>query len=178
MSDSPWARSNSPSADARPSRPVNWAFFLLINLGIGLPAGIANQLLQNATGFAVPDVVVNLAVLYVTVTLAGNRWLKGNGQAWTRQDRHRLALAYMVVNAVITCVVLGLFAVLVMNGYGAELGLPPEVTEPGFLPVFGVVLAILLPLVLWANYGLNRLVLFHVVNKNARPADDISKEFA
>ena len=178
MTEGPWSQRPVPPPPPASTRPANWGFFLLVSLGIGIAAGLLSVLFQQLVGFAIPDIVVNLAVLFATVSWAGNRWLKANGRVWSQADRKKLGLAYTAVNAVISFIVIGLMVVLVMNGFGAELGLPAEVLTPEMMPIMAVVLAIVVPLALLINYGLTRWILFQFVNKNARSGDDVSKEFA
>lgn len=179
MSESPWAKRPAPAAPAAAaSRAPNWGFFLAVTLIIGLGSGMAMGALQAMTGFAIPDFVVSLLVTFITVGWSGSRYLKSVDYYWTRDDRHRVGLAYTGETAALNVVMIALAGWAVSAGYGPQLGLPAEVVDLGWTTL-GIVVAIALPLALAFNYGINRLVLFHFVNGKARARPrDVSDTFS
>ena len=168
MSESPWKSSASSVSTGTPaaSPPANWGMFLLINIGLAILVGVINYGLMTATGTSLPDLVVNLAVLVASTWFAGKQWLGRAGGAWTSRDRHKLAFAYTMVNLVMTVLGLLLIFGLLSAGLGGpllqEAGLTPEILSAGLI-VVGVIMVIVVPLVLWACYGIMRLVLAHMV---------------
>lgn len=178
MSDSPWRSPTSPGAEVA-RKPPNWGFYLLVNIGLAIVIGLADFALSQMAGFSLPSLVINIIVLVGSTWFAGAKWLEGAGNVWTVEDRKRLAFAYTMVNLVVTVVVFGLMGALVAVGgetYMAEMGLTPEMLSIGLMAV-GVIMAIVTPLVLWAFYGIMRLVLAHIVGKGARSssaADEFS----
>lgn len=169
MSDSPWAATARPPVERK---PANWGLYLVLNIGLAIVLGMLDFALNAATGVSLPSLLVNLAVLVGSTWFAGSQWLKGAGGAWDREDRKRLAFAYTMVNLALTLVVFALLGALAMSGSGnevlTEMGLTPELLAAG-LVFIGIVFAIVTPLVLWAFYGIMRLVLAHMVGGGARP---------
>ena len=185
MTEGPWSSVKREPPPELPSRPANWGFYLAITLGLNLVAGLLMAALMAMAGGQLPpgvDMVVNLILLVAIVSIAGNRWLKGAGGRWSHKDRHRLAFAYTAVNGVMSLIALGIVIAVLSSGMGSELaaqlGLPQEMLAPGMFALVAVFVVIFLALALLIQYGITRLVLFHIVNKNARPDSDVSKEFA
>lgn len=171
MTESPWARPASSPAPV--ARPANWGFFLLVNIGLAVAMGLLEAALAAIANITLPGIVGNIAVLVGSVSLAGGQWLKKSGGVWTRQDRHRLAFAYTMVNAIASLIVFGLVGAMFAAGLGdqlaAELGITPEMMSLGVVTIV-VIMAVVAPLALWGGYGIMRLTLWNVVNRNARPA--------
>jgi len=170
VTQSPW----TTSAHAEVSRRApNWGLYLLLNIGFAFVVGIADTGLNAATGVSLPGFVVNLVVLVASTWLAGVQWLKASNGVWDREDRKRLAFAYTMVNLVLTLIVFAAIALLATSGVGGELlgelGLTPEVLAAGLVFV-GIAMVIVMPLVLWAFYGIMRLVLAHMVGGRERSA--------
>ena len=179
MSDSPWA---TPAARPAP-RPSNWGFFLLVNIGLAIVIGIIEAVLEMSAHVSLPTIVGNLIVLVGSTWLAGDRWLKASGSVWTRQDRARLAFAYTMVNAVTSLIVVGLIGLVFAAGLGEqiapELGLTPDMLSLGLIFLV-VIVAVVAPLALWGGYGIMRLTLWRLVNKNARAGSQpgVADEFS
>lgn len=170
MSQSPWSASSHAEVSRR---APNWGIYLVVNIGLAVVIGIADAALNAATGVSLPSILVNLVVLVGSTWLAAKQWLKGSDGVWDREDRKRLAFAYTMVNLVVSLVVFGLIALLVMSGVGGdvlgELGLTPDVLAAGLVFV-AIAMVIMVPLVLWAFYGIMRLVLAHMVGGRERSA--------
>jgi hypothetical protein len=176
VSDSPWA---NPSSRALPA-PPNWGFYLLVNLGLAIAAGIVVEIIDTVVHFRIPDIVLNLVVLVATVMMAGGRWLKTNGGAWTREDRHRLAFSYTMVDLVLTVIVGAIVVAIIAAGYGSAFGFTPDMVQQLQGPVLigmGIACAIVIPLALWAGYGIKRLILGQFVNSQARATANVADEF-
>jgi len=183
VTEGPWSSAKRATEAPRKRVAPNWAFFLLIYLGLAFVLGLVAQILITV-GVPVPGVLVNLAVLYGAILFAGNRYLKAAGGVWTREDRRRVALAYAAVVAVLNLVVTGLLLWLLFSGDLApevSAGLPPDMLDQ--IKTLGPVgasigLGIGILVLTAICYGLSRFILYAHVNKNARSGDDVSKEFA
>lgn len=171
MSESPW-RTSAPPPPPAVHKPANWGLYLVLNIGLAIVLGLLDFALNAATGVSLPSLVMNLIVLVGSTWFAGAQWLRNSGGVWDRDDRKRLAFAYTMVNLVLTVIVIALIGAIVMSGAGdemlTELGVTPEMLAAGVV-FLAVVFAIATPLILWAFYGIMRLVLAHMVGGNARP---------
>lgn len=170
MTQSPW----STSAHAEVSRrSPNWGLYLMLNIGLAVAMGLVDIGVNAATGLSLPSFLVNLIVLVGSTWLAGAQWLKAAGGVWDREDRKRLAFAYTMVNLGLTVLVFALIGLVVASGVGSEaltgLGLTPEVLSGG-LVFLAIAMAIMTPLILWAFYGIMRVVLAHFLGGRERSA--------
>jgi len=150
--------------------PANWGFYLLINIVVGIAVGVLEWALQTYANFGLPSFLVNIATLVLVTWIAGRAWLSKAGGVWDRQDRHRLAFAYVMVNLVMSVIFLAIIFALMSTPFAQEamasMGLTPEMLAVGGA-MMAVFLIVLIPLVLWASYGIMRLVLAHMVGAGA-----------
>jgi hypothetical protein len=165
VTESPWAAKAPPSPVAA-SPSANWGFYLLVNVGLSLAVGIVAAL-ASAAGIELPGPAMNLFVLFLSVMIAGGRWLKANGLSWTRRDRGRLALAYTAVNLVLTVVAGAATFYLIKAGLGADLGLPSDATTLS-ANALGIILVAAVLIAVAISYALTRLVLGVIVNSQAK----------
>jgi len=170
VTESPWA--NPPSRSTLQSiRPTNWGFYLLVNIGLSIAAGIVVAGLAAAAHINLPGAGVNIAVLFLSIMIAGSRWLKAGGLRWTRSDRKRLALAYSAVNVGLSLLALVATFGLMQAGMGGDLGIPQEAMSLGAGPLAAIVAAAML-IAVGFGYVLTRVVLGVVVNSQAQATDE------
>ncbi len=131
---------------------------------------IALSLVSTAISYAVvltldidPPMVLGLIVFYVTAHLSGKRYAAATNQSWTRSDRHRLAVSYVVIATVLSFVLAVPFFVVPELGGG---------TIPWSEPAFLVLTVIITLLFVVAEYGIARWA-FGEIMKRAPKGGDI-----
>ena len=140
----------------------NWLYFAGVFIGLSL-VSIAISYVVVLTLDIDPPTVLGLIVFYLTAHLSGKRYAAATNQSWTRSDRHRLAVSYVVIATVLSFVLAGPFFIVPELGGGMI---------PWSEPVFLVIATIGMLLVVMAEYGIARWA-FGEIMKRAPKAGDV-----
>lgn len=124
----------------------NWLFFSGVYLGLSLVAFAIGYVLVLVFDVDPPS-IMGLAVFALASHIAGKRYADSTGYGWSRDDRHRLAIGYSGLALVLSTVLSApLLFIPALGGGVLPLG----------EPIFLILMAIVLPLYAWAQYGIAR----------------------
>ncbi len=140
----------------------NYLHFSGVFIGLSLVAAAISYVVVLTLDID-PPTVLGLIVFYLTAHLSGKRYAAATNQSWTRSDRHRIAVSYVVIATVLSFVLAAPFFVVPELGAG---------TIPWSEPAFLVLAMIITLLFVLAEYGLARWA-FGEIMKRAPKGGDI-----
>lgn len=119
--------SESTQTDYTIAENLRW--FAAVYVAALLLVGFAVGMLRAAAGVELPSTGIGIGIYVALVFLAGNRFAGRRGYNWTSRDRHNLALGYLIIAVVTSCLLMAAMFVLepaslaMVSGLGSMAGI-------------------------------------------------------
>ena len=137
----------------------NLRWFGAVYVAALLLVGFAIGMLRAAAGIELPSTGIGIGVYVALVYLAGNRFAGRRGFNWTSGDRHNLALGYLIIAVVVSCLLMAAMFAL----EPASLAMLSNLSG-----MIGILIAIVLAVAL-LYYGMARVALKLIARRGGQP---------
>ena len=139
----------------------NSLYFAGVFLGLWLAAWGISYVIVLTLDVYQPGLMA-LMVFYLAAYLSGKHYVSFKDNAWTRDDRHRLAVGYVIIATIMSSLLQAPFLFVPALGAGAF-----PWADPTFLALMGFILL----LGVMAEYGIARWVFGEIMKRAPKGGD-------